>query len=66
VLFHGYNGVDCHVAPDERTMAQFGEIAETWFRDEPAMPVCVETLDWDVTRSVLDALAARSVVTAGD
>jgi hypothetical protein len=30
------------------------------------MPVCVETLDWDVTRSVLDALAARSVVTAPD
>jgi hypothetical protein len=30
------------------------------------MPVCVETLDWDVMRGVLDALAARSVVTAPD
>jgi len=64
--FHGYDGVDCHVAPDEPTITRFGEILETWFQDEPLMPVCVETFDWDVTRSVLDTLAARSVVTAAD
>lgn len=61
VHFHGYNGVDCHVAPDEATMVQFQGIAQKWFLNQPAMPVCVETFDWDVTRHVLDALGAYSV-----
>lgn len=60
VHFHGYDGIDCHVAPDGPTIRHFREIAEIWFRDEPAMPVCVETFDWDVTRNVLDALAAST------
>jgi sugar phosphate isomerase/epimerase len=66
VHFHGYNGIDCHVAPDEPTVVRFGEMLETWFGDEPLMPVCVETFDWSVTRGVLDTLAACSVVTTAD
>jgi len=65
IHFHGYDGANCHVAPDEATLSSFVDLVDDRFGERSDLPVCVETFDWSVTLSVLEALASQGDGTSG-
>lgn len=65
IHFHGYDGTNCHVEPDEGTLFDFGKLMDSQFGGRANVPVCVETFDWSVTLGILESLAPRSAITAG-
>jgi sugar phosphate isomerase/epimerase len=65
IHFHGYDGTNCHVAPDERTVSSFVGFVDGRFGERSDVPICVETFDWDTTLSVLETLTSHSGGTAG-
>ncbi|MHB8070686.1 MAG: cobamide remodeling phosphodiesterase CbiR [Candidatus Cryosericum sp.] len=65
IHFHGYDGTNCHVEPDEGTLSNFGRLMDSQFGDRADVPVCVETFDWSVTLGILESLASHSAITAG-
>lgn len=64
--FHGYDGINCHIEPDEGTLSTFGSLMKSRFGDRADVPVCVETFDWSVTLGILETLALRNAVAADD
>lgn len=65
IHFHGYDGVDCHVEPDEDTLSAFGSFMESRFGGRVDVPVCVETFDWSVTLDILEALTPHTASSIG-
>ena len=64
IHFHGYDGTNCHVEPDEGTLFDFGRLMDSQFGDRADVPVCVETFDWSVTLGILEALAPHTAAIA--
>ena len=60
IHFHGYDGTNCHVAPDNTTVSSFVRFVGRQFGERSDVPVCVETFDWSTTLSVLETLASCS------
>ncbi len=65
IHFHGYDGTNCHVEPDEGTLSAFDSLMDSRFGGRVDVPVCVETFDWSVTLGILESLASHSAITAG-
>jgi hypothetical protein len=65
IHFHGYDGTNCHVAPNEATLSSFVRLLGSRFGERSDVPVCVETFDWSATLSILEALAPHAAAIAG-
>jgi len=65
IHFHGYDGTNCHVGPDESTLSAFVNLMDHHFGERADVPVCVETFDWRVTLGIIESLTSRSAISAG-
>ena len=65
IHFHGYDGTNCHVAPDDMTVSSFAGFVDRRFGERCDVPICVETFDWGTTLNVLETLASRGGNAAG-
>ncbi len=65
IHFHGYDGTNCHVEPDESTLSTFGSLMDHQFGERADVPVCVETFDWPVTLGIIESLTSHSAIPAG-